>query len=96
MVTYYKLRTLRDVFEQVPAAKLATCMREIAEGMEQARSVAELIDATSQGLGWSASSFWPEECEWIDDGKEDKTITIIYNKTNDVQFTFESRKTPNV
>ena len=96
MVTHYKLRTLRDAFDQVPAAKLATCMREIAESMEQARSVAELIDATAQGLGGSASSFWPEECEWVDDGKEDKTITIVNHKTNEIQFTFKSSKAPNM
>ena len=45
MATIYKLTTLRDVYEQVPADKLALCMREIAEGIGVSNQ------ATSMTLG---------------------------------------------
>ena len=89
MATIYKLTTLRDVYEQVPADKLALCMREIAEGMEHARALTELLDATVDALhpGSKAATIWPDVCEWIDDGKEDKTISVTDATTGGVWFT---------
>ena len=86
MATTYKLTTLRDVYEQVPADKLALCMREIAESMEHAKALQELMSAASRGTaaadavtaGADAVTIWEESCEWIDDGKEDKTIRVTF------------------
>jgi hypothetical protein len=94
MATTYKLTTLRDVYEQVPADKLALCMREIAEGMEHAKALQELMNATVEHLhpGATAATIWPDACEWIDDGKEDKTINVTDAATGEAGFTFEVRK----
>lgn len=94
MSTSYKLSTLRDVYERVPADKIAVCMREIAEGMEHAKSLEQLIDASAGVLqpGASVATIWPDVCEWIDDGKEDKTISVTDAATGEAGFTFEVRK----
>jgi len=41
MAQSYKLKTLRDVYERVPSDKLELCMREIADGMKQAKALEE-------------------------------------------------------
>ena len=90
----YRLTTLRDVYERVPADKLALCMREIAEGMEHAKALEQLMDASASAIqpGASAATIWPDVCEWIDDGKEDKTINVTDAATGEAGFTFEVRK----
>lgn len=90
----YELTTLRDVYEKIPADKLALCMREIAEGMEHAKQLEALMDAAASGLadGVSVSTLWPVACTWIDDGKEDKTINVIDATTGEEGFTLEVRK----
>lgn len=76
MAQRYKLTTLRDVYERVPADKLALCMREIAEGMEHAKALEQLTNAA---IIWNV-------CEWIDDG-HDKTISVTYAAAGDAEFT---------
>ena len=95
MATTYELMTLRDVYEKVPRDKLALCLREIAEGMEQAKALEELVSVSAAAEGASAATIWPESCTWIDDGKEDKTITVTDASTGDEVFTLEVLKTPN-
>lgn len=94
MTNHYKLTTLRDVYEKVPADKLALCMREIAEGMEHAKALEQLMDVSASAIqpGASAATIWPDVCEWIDDGKEDKTINVSDATTGEEAFTFEVRK----
>lgn len=93
MATTHKLSTLRDVYEKVPADKLALCMREIAEAMEHAKDLTELLDATVVALhpGTSAATIWPDVCEWIDDGNGNKTISVTDAATGDVMFTLDVR-----
>ena len=94
MTTTYELKTLRDVYENVPADKLALCMREIAEGMEQAKALEALMNASAATLtpGASVATIWPDVCAWIDDGKEDKSIGVTDGATGEVAFTLETRK----
>jgi hypothetical protein len=94
-MTTYKLSTLRDVFEKVPPEKVRLCLREVAEGMEQAHALRDLVFGSAEELGGNAAVFWPDECEWIDDGKEDKTIAIVDDSTDRVEFTYTSSKQPN-
>jgi hypothetical protein len=94
-MTTYKLSTLRDVFEKVPPEKVLLCLREIAEGMEQAHALRDLVVGSAEELGGNAVVFWPDECEWIDDGKEDKTIAIVDASTDRIEFTYTSSKQPN-
>jgi len=90
----YELRTLKDVYDQVPAEKLGLCMREIADGMKYARNLADLMDATAKVMDPHAAAhgMWPEVCTWVDDGKEDKTITVHDAATGEEVFTFEASK----
>ena len=94
MGTKYKLTTLRDVYEKVPADKLALCMREIAEGMQHAKALEGLMNAAAGALtpGASAATIWPDECTWVDDGKLDKTINIHDAQTGEHAFTYEAKK----
>lgn len=94
MANEYKLTTLRDVYEKVPADKLALCMREIAEGMEHAKALQELMNAAADAVtpGAPASMIWPDVCTWIDDGKQDKTINVHDAATGQPAFTFEVKK----
>lgn len=94
MMTTYKLSTLRDVFEKVPPEKMRLCLREMADAMEQAHALRDLILGSAEELGENDGVFWPDECEWIDDGKEDKTIAIVSGSTDKVEFTYTSSKAP--
>ena len=95
MATTYELMTLRDVYEKVPRDKLALCLREIAEGMEQAKALEEFVSVSAAAEGAIAATIWPESCEWIDDGEETITITVVDAATDDEVFKLEVLKTPN-
>ena len=94
MTTTYELTTLRDIYEKVPADKLRLCLREIADGMEHARSLEELMNASADAMprGFSAATIWPDSCTWVDDGREDKTIIVHDADTKKEVFTFEVKK----
>ncbi len=83
MTNTYKLKTLRDVYEQVPKDKLQACLAEIAQGMLYAHELGELAGGPLQ---------WQEPCEWIDDGKTDKTIAIQNASTGEAELTFVARQ----
>ena len=89
----YELRTLKDVYEQVPLEKIELCMREIAEGMVLARKLVELMNATAKAIDKDAApqDIWPEACTWIDDGKEEKTINVTDAATGQQAFSLEVR-----
>lgn len=94
MAKTYELTTLRDVYEKVPADKLALCMREIADGMEHAKALEQMMNAAADAItpGASAATIWPDSCTWVDDGKEDKTINVHDAATGEEAFTLEVRK----
>ena len=96
MATTYELMTLRDVYEKVPRDKLSLCLREIAEGMEQAKELEELVSVSAAAEGAIAATIWPTSCQWIDDGEEAITITVVDAATDDEVFKLEVLKTPNV
>lgn len=84
----YKLRTIKDVFELIPADKIALCMSEIARGMEYAKRVNALIDATAPG----SAGIWPDECEWIDDGEGSITLNYMAHETAKPVMSFVVKK----
>lgn len=94
MATEYQLTTLRDVFEQVPADKIELCMREIAQGMVQARALHEILAATAEALtpGQKAGLEWPIKCTWIDDNKGTVTVQGVTDDSEEPLFTLESRR----
>ena len=48
MTNHYKLTTLRDVYEQVPADKLSLCMREIIEAAKREQEEQEAARRAAQ------------------------------------------------
>lgn len=95
-VKTYELTTLADVYESVPVDKIMLCMREIAEGMVLAKQMAQLVMSGAEALapGPSVSLFWPGSCQWVDDGKEDKAISIIDDASGETALTLEVTKAP--
>ena len=94
MATEYKLITLRDVFERIPAEKIELCMSEIAQGMVQARALNEILSATAEALAPRAECVleWPIECTWIDDDKGTVTLHGVTEHGDEPLFTLESRR----
>lgn len=75
----YQLKTLKDVFDKVPANKIVECMNELAVAMVQAKAMQGLFDVVSENK--VAKSDWPENVEWIDDGKNE--IELSYRNSDD-------------
>jgi hypothetical protein len=68
-VTEYKLRTIKDIFDLVPAARVDVCMRDLTTLMIQSRAMSELLTA-AVGISETVSAWkFPEEIVWRDDGE---------------------------
>lgn len=67
----YKIKTLADIFNQVPTDKIELCMEEISRSMRLAAETCDLI-RTQEGcenLDNQDIVQWPEFTEWIDDDR---------------------------
>ena len=90
MATTYKLTTLRDVFEQVPVDRIEQCMAEAARAMVQARLLADALNAAGSAIAAPGMAlFWPEVCEWTDDGEPSTTTLHVTHEAKRV-MTFET------
>ena len=61
--------------EKVPADRLESCLRELKDFVETARSTRELVTALAKLTG-ASSAMKVGDFTWIDDGKNEKTITF--------------------
>ena len=84
MTKTYQLTTIKDIFDKVPADRIETCLMEMARNMLYAKNLGDLIGAPIE---------LREPFEWVDDGKEDQTITI-HDQKGDHALTFKASKTP--
>lgn len=75
----YQLKTLKDVFDKVPADKICDCLNELAVAMVQAKAIQGLFDVVSENK--VANADWPETVEWVDNGK--KEISLSYRNSDD-------------
>lgn len=78
--TVYPIATLRDIFNLPTREQMETCLRELSEAMQQARTVSDAAVAMVAAMG--GDSFprafeWPEITSWTDDGKG--TVTTRYH-----------------
>jgi hypothetical protein len=76
----YKLVTIKDIFDKVPADKIEECLKELAVGMTQAKHLeAAMLEAanTISGESFIKAFDWPETATWIDDGKGEITTNVI-------------------
>lgn len=82
-MTTYRLSTLRDVFDKVPADRISLCLQEIGAGMVQTKELAAIAE------GHGAVVEWPDECEWIDDDSGVITLNVVDDDGNAI--TIETR-----
>lgn len=77
MTKTYTLRTLGDIFEQVPTGRIKACMTEIAQGMTTIAKMRDALEAAHAVIGGAwIGMHWPESCEWVDDEAGEITIAI--------------------
>ena len=67
----YKLTTLQDILDKVPADRIEDCMKELATMFTDAKGLCE-VTLKGQGKEYEAGDITlPEFITWIDDGKGD-------------------------
>ncbi len=84
MITEYQLRSIMDVFDNVPTDKVDICLAELAAGIKRAQTVRDMLKdfaGAVTGDRENSQTLWPETCTWIDDDKGEITI----NTTIEVQ-----------
>lgn len=70
----YELRTLKDVFDKVPANRIMLCMQEIGQAMAQAKATKETLEAMADASASTVEVAWPESCTWLDDDEGEVTL----------------------
>jgi hypothetical protein len=81
----YKLTTLKDVFELVPADRIKACLLELATAMERAKAMRELLELVGSAVTEKAvvcEMQWPESVTWIDDGAGE--LGLVYRDDSGV------------
>lgn len=74
MATEYKLRTIKDIFDNVPPDRIDDCLKELRQILVVASNTAEMIRLCGEGeAGFEHKPFFypfifPDEIVWIDDG----------------------------
>lgn len=64
----YKLTTIKDVFDTVPADRVDDCLRELAVIIKQGQAIRDMISGVADVKPEDAVIF-PESITWVDDGK---------------------------
>lgn len=68
----YKLTTIKDIFELVPADRIGDCMEELTTLLVQAKGMLGVIETAGEILGAKKEDIeclCPETFTWVDDGK---------------------------
>lgn len=61
----YEIKTIKDVFDQVPSDRIVDCLTELAVGMARAKRMHE---TRAESTGGAIGIAWPETVTWVDDG----------------------------
>ena len=71
----FPITTLRDIFNLPTLGQMETCLRELTEGMIQARLANDAMVAMVRNAGGDIERAveWPEVANWTDDGKGEIT-----------------------
>ena len=79
--TEYELVTIRDIFEKVPAERIADCCKELGQMLTQARYQLQLVEAAAVALGevvdMSEVFKFPASITWADDGKGEIKTSMV-------------------
>lgn len=87
----YTIRTIKDIFDQIPDEALDTFLREFAALVRQAKGLDRLFVACA---GEGAAMKFPESIEWIDDSKGTITLNVVPPDGDEVLMTMESVLAP--
>jgi hypothetical protein len=82
----YQIRTIADIYKNVPADRIQLCMTELGAALSQAASIRDLLFATAEqltGQKIDASIELPEAMEWIDDGKGELDLKFVTSKDDE-------------
>ena len=73
MANSYELRTLRDIWDKVPADRIEACLSELSAMMCSAKAMQSLMSEVGSNLAGQQLPEqlyeWPEVTVWVDDGK---------------------------
>jgi len=75
----FPITTLRDIFNLPTMAQMEMCLRELSEGMIQARIANDTMVAALREAGATdieRAVEWPEVAHWTDDGKREITSRL--------------------
>ena len=72
----HELKTLKDIFNKIPANRIEVCMKEITEALLQCKG----YEAAYKQLDKKAQSIFPDVIIWEDDGKGEVSIHHVVNK----------------
>ena len=72
----FRIRTITDIFNLPTVGQMKKCLEEMTIGMVQTRTTKDLIDEAVAAFGITAKSDYPEEFNWIDDGKGEIKTSI--------------------
>ena len=78
----YELRTIKDIFDKVPADRIKTCMEELATLIIQAKAIDGLfwgIAAEIAGKESVGHTAFPDMIVWNDDDKGKLTLNLQVN-----------------
>lgn len=78
MPTTYRLTTLKDVFDQVPADRIEACMAELARGFVYAKECQQFV---GDGFDLCAPFEWTDDVQQsltidVQDGNQEKVISF--------------------
>jgi hypothetical protein len=83
----YELRTIKDIFDLVPADRIKDCCEELGSLLAQAKYQVQLVEAASEALGAplpEGAFAFPDSVEWIDDGKQEITTRMVEQNGKDL------------
>ena len=91
----FPISTLGDIFNLPTFGQMETCLRELTEGMIQARLANDVMVATMQEAGADVTQaiIWPDVINWKDDGKGD-VKTSYGGPDGEAMFSLQSKVDP--
>ena len=85
----YELKTLKDVFDKVPADRISDCLKELGIAMLQARAMLNVMNCVAEG---NAPVFeWPDFVEWNDDDKHEIGLSFYSTKNEKEVLRIEAK-----
>lgn len=71
----YELKTIKDIFDKVPADRIEACLAELAPAMAHQKAIAESM--IMAGVPAESITVWPEVATWVDDNKGELQTNIM-------------------